>query len=199
MSLWWLVRRVVDRTIVRQAYETAIESVARLSMYAFGMSVRHIEYEVAEQCRKIALEDIVVGALAMRRLMDASGLVVFCQHAWLPAAKIEADHYSERVVRTDLMSAWQVFGAVVHARRLELIDEKFSLAMHSGKRALDIALSRGGDSDVPIAPFCYVKSDHRELRFFMADFAGCCQSLIETARKVASKNGLHLDGYFDDI
>lgn len=187
----------MDRAIVRQAYESAINHVARLSMYACGIIASHIEYEVAERCRKLALDDLVAGALSMRRLMDATKLVPYCQHAWLPSAKIEADQFSERAVRADPISAWQVFGAVVHARQLEVIDERFSLAMHSGKRATDIAEQRHRDASLPIDPICYVRSDHREMRFFLSDFTGRCQSLLEAARKVASQHRLHLDSDFD--
>lgn len=187
----------MDCAIVRQAYESAISHVARLSMYACGITARHVEYEVAERCRKLALDDLVAGALSMRRLMDATKLVPFCQHAWVPSAKLEVDQFCERAVRADPISAWQVFGAVVHARRLDLIDEKFSLALHAGKSASDIAEERLADASVPISPICYVRSDHRELRFFLGDFTGRCQSLLEAARKVASQHRLHLDSDFD--
>lgn len=187
----------MDRVIVRQAYESAITHVARLSMYACGITAPHIEYELAERCRKLALDDLVAGALSMRRLIDATELVPYCQHAWLPSAKIEGDQFSEHALRGNPLSVWQVFGAVVHARRLELIDEKFSLAMHAGKRGTDIAEERHTDASVPITPICYVKSDHRELRFFLEDFTGRCQSLLEAARKVASQHRLHLDSDFE--
>lgn len=187
----------MDRVIVRQAYESAISRVARLSMYACGITARYVEYEVAERCRKLALDDLVAGALSMRRLMDATNLVPLCQHAWLPSAEIEADQFSERAVRADPISAWQVFGAVVHARRLELIDEKFSLALHAGKRASDIAEERHAEASVPISPICYVKSDQRELRFFVEDVTGRCQALLDSSRKVASQHRLHLDSDFD--
>ena len=188
---------VVDRPIIRQSYENSMDRVSRLTMYALSSDLASIDEEVAERCRRLVLEDAVVGCLSLRRLMDATGLIPFCRHVWVPSAQINSDEQSERAVRSGAISAWQVFGVIVHARRLELIDNQFVLAIHSGKRASDILITRHKEATLPVDPLCFARSDHMEICFFIRDFVGCCHKLLESARDAALEKGVFLSDFLD--
>lgn len=86
----------------------------------------------------------------------------------------------------------------VHAKRLELIDNQFSLAMNAGKRGSEIVTTRQKVASISVRPLCFATSDHWDILFFVNGFADHCQRLLETARNATSGQGLFLDSNFDD-
>lgn len=179
----------MNKAIVRHAYETSIDRVARLTAYALAHDLAKADEEVIERGRRLAIDDLVLAAISLRRLTEGTGLVAYCQNLTIPLAVANA----EKMSRTGSVPMWRTIGVIVHAQTLDIVEDDIDVLTISGRLTVDAIAQRTGLPRSRTEPVCDARSDRLHLAFFVNDFAWRCGELLAAARSAGSANGLHLD------
>lgn len=191
-------RTPFNASLVRQAYMNALNSTARLTAYCLAGRLVDADEEVAEHCRELAADDLVLLCISLRRLIEATDLKGRAQNVWVSNLHFAAREPDDEVRRADPLSLWQLLGIVVHSRVLDIVDRKTILAMRIRPSALDALARRARDKPAWIDPICFAKSDQSSVAFFLNEFSLRVAQLLKSVREVCDDEGLFLSVWLRD-
>jgi hypothetical protein len=183
----------IDRALLRQSYASALEKTGRLTTYALADGLVNAEDEVAERCRQLAVDDLILLSISLRRLIEATSLQAKARNTWVSTLRFADDGYETRASRVGQMSLWTLLGIVVHSRMLQVQDQQLLLAMWCSRKALDVAAQRMRDKPRRIDPVCFVKSDTKSAAFLISECAARASQILESVRAACAAEGIHLD------
>lgn len=190
---------VLDKGLARQSYMNAMDRTARLTAFSLAERLVDADDDVSERCRQLAVDDLTLLAISLRRLAEATSLEAKTRNVWVSTLRFESDDLNERAIRDGQISLWDVLGIVVHARAIQVLDDNLSLAMWLAPRAIDAAARTAGDRPRWIDPICFARSDRKSVTFLISEFTMRVAQLLDSAREACCTHGLYLSSWFDDI
>jgi hypothetical protein len=186
---------------MRHDYETAVNAVSRLSLYAVGGGNSALSYEMLSHCQRLAKKDLKELSISLRRLIESTKLIPFTANLGVATGKFFGGCRNERVVIEGSTNLWDLLGTLVHVRSLDLFDQAIDVALAlAGSNKLEILADRGHDSPQQIEASCLVRSDKKRALFFVGDFAKKSELALEAFEKCASSFGIELNAdWLDDF
>lgn len=186
---------------IRHDYETALDAVSRLSLYALGGGNNTLSSETQSHSQRLAKKDLKELSISLRRLIESTKLIPFTDSLVVAAGKFVNDRYNERIIIEGSIKLWDLLGTIVHVRSLNLFDQSIDVALAlAGSNKLEILTERGHDRSHQIAAACLVHSDKKRALFFVGDFAKKSEMALEAFEKCASNFGIELNAdWLDDF
>jgi len=189
----------MHKAIIRHAYEATIDRVARLTTYVMAHELGDSEYELTERCRRLAIDDLILLAVSMRRLIEATKLVAICQNAQISTAKFLVEDYRANVFRDEKTSVWETLGTIIHSRSIQIWDNEVQLVVleRFTRDAIDDETLRLKSKR--LNPICYIKSDKKQTCIFLDELCSRSTEILENVRDECDKNKIYLDSMFSEI
>lgn len=186
----------VNKSLVRHLYANALDSTARLTAYSLAQKIVDAEEEVAERSRQLAVEDLILLSISLRRLVEAMDLGSRAKNMWICTLRFDVDEIVVRPKRAEQVSLWALTNLLVHVRLLDVVDSHLALAVWLASKPMEVLIQRSGEHPRWLDPICFAKSDRNAIPFQLSEFALRAAEFLAVVREVSSTNGLFLDSDF---
>ena len=193
----------MNKAIIKHAYEASIDRIARLTTYVMAKSLHTADEEVSERCRRLAVDDLILLAISMRRVVEVTNLVALCQNKHVSTAMFGVENNHVEVYRVDNVSVWQALGVIIHSRTIEVWDDEIQLIVLDQFRrrngASEMLESVVGVKSKRIDPICYIKSDKQGICICLDELCWRSGELLEAVRDACDEQNIFLDHFISDI
>ncbi|MBL8567081.1 MAG: hypothetical protein JNM89_15305 [Hyphomicrobiaceae bacterium] len=183
----------MKKDVIRHAYDTTVDRLARLAAFAFSDEPSGLDEDVRSRLRQQAIDDLVTFAISLRRLTEVINLVAFSKGIAIPTAQPRTDSQSYWFQRTDSVTIWVLLGTIVHAQTYRIARSEFEIAMLLGHEPLDTLVKLNGVPGSSCEPLFALRSDHKTSCFALRDLVMRSGGILDAARSAGSQLGLTLD------
>jgi hypothetical protein len=142
--------RKLNRDLIRQTYENALDHTARLTTYALADRLPDADDEVAERSKRLAEHDLLSLSISLRRVTNATGLYSKAQNLPISTLKFSTDNGQPN--RDAQTSLWKILGVIVHVEMVRIFDEKLFLAMWLSPNPFGVVAASAREKSIRIDP-----------------------------------------------
>ncbi|WP_417308896.1 hypothetical protein [Devosia sp.] len=194
-------RTIADRTVVKNSYELALNSLSRLSSYGSAGESVDAHGEVATRQTQLATEDVLHLAISLRRLISANQIHNRAKNISVPSISFRsADRYGVNSFIDGEYTLWSALNKLIHSTELRLLNFSFEALLESRMlTASDIYHLTLNRHQYRFPPVCILKTENgQQAKFHVSALCDAAGDALEAAEEKAGEINIFLGSLYTD-